>query len=159
MKPLLGPVADAVSYGLGKVLEAQKVAALREATTEMEAIFPDLIKVFNAVNIAAIQIQRDQIDAAFRTARQQYQRNRNAANRDAYIRAAEAYDAALSSNPKNVFDALREAHGMLHKALTAPEPSFAELWTLLQRATEEANKLAEINKAFQKARAGGEGQT
>jgi hypothetical protein len=151
VSPFISPVAEAVNFGLNKALEAKKIAALREATAEMEEMFPALTTVFNAVNDAALRIERNQLFATYRKADSAFRRNPNDATRDAYKIAAQAYDAALTSNPKNVFDALREAHGVLAQSLQSHTPSFNELFALLQKATEEANKLAEINKAFQKA--------
>ncbi len=149
----IAPVSDAANFAISKALEAEKVAALRQATSEMEEMFPALTKVFEAVNTAAMRHQRNEIDAAFRKARDEYRRTRSDSNRTAFVNAADAYNAALTSNPKNVFEALREAHGVLAQSLKSSNPSFTELFGLLERATEEANKLAEINKAFQKARA------
>jgi hypothetical protein len=151
--PYIGPVADAVNYGLGKALEAEKLAALRDATADMENIFPSLQLVFDAVSTQAKRIQINQLNAAYRVAYVNYLHNTgDAGRRDAYERAAEAYDAGLSADPKSLFDALREAHGALATALTSPSPNFDQLWTLLQRAIDEANKLAAINKEFQNAR-------
>ncbi|MBI5912255.1 MAG: hypothetical protein HY848_20185 [Betaproteobacteria bacterium] len=151
--PFISPAADAANYVISKALEAQKIAALRQATSDMEDMFPTLAKVFDAVNTAARIDQMDQINAAFKKAQAAYLTNRNEANGEAYMRAAAAYHAALNSNPKNVFEALREAHTTLAQSLKSPNPSFTDLWAYLQKATEEANKLAEINKAFQNARA------
>jgi hypothetical protein len=151
--PFISPVVDAANFAISKALEAQKIAALRQATSDMEDMFPALTKVFDAVNTAAMRDQMNQINAGFRKAQAAYLANRNDANADAYIRTAAAYDAALNSNPKNVFDALRDAHSALAQSLNSSNPSFTELWAYLQRATEEANKLAEINKAFQNAQA------
>lgn len=151
--PFISPIADAANFGLNKALEAQKIAALHGSTAEMEDMFPALTIVFNAVNDAALRIERNQLTAAYQKADAAFRRKPSDATRDAYKQAAQAYDAVLSSSPKKVFDALREAHGVLAKSLESHTPDFNELFALLQKATEEANKLAEINKAFQKARA------
>jgi len=154
-EPFIAPVSDAANFALTKALEAEKVAALRRATAQMETIFPTLTIVFDAVNADAQRIQSNQINAAYRKADSDFRHKPSPATRDAYEQAANAYDLALSgkNNPKSVFDDLKEAHGALAQALTSPNPSFSELFALLQKATDDANKLAEINKAFQKARA------
>lgn len=151
VSPFISPVADAANFVISRALEAQKIAALREATAQMEEMFPTLTRVFEAVSTAAIRQQRRQLDAAFRKASDDFRHNKSDANRDAYMRAAKAYDAALKSDPKKMYESLREAHHVLAQALNAPNPTLADLWTLLQRASDEAVKLAEIRKALQKA--------
>jgi hypothetical protein len=153
VSPFISPVSDAANFVISRALEAQKIAALRESTAQMEEMFPSLTRVFEAVSTAAIRQQRRQLDAAFRKASDDFRHNKSDANRDAYIRAAKAYDAALKSDPKKMYESLREAHHVLAQALNEPNPTLADLWTLLQRASDEAVKLAEISKALQKAAA------
>jgi hypothetical protein len=151
ISPFIGPVSDAANFAISKALEAEKIAALRAATAQMEEIFPTLTRVFEEVSKDAMRQQRRQLDAAFQKAWNEFEHNKNEANRDTYLRAAEVYDAALKSDPQKMYESLREGHQVLARALNAPNPSFTELWTLLQKATDEAVKLAEISKALQKA--------
>jgi hypothetical protein len=171
---LAGPLAEAAAFALNLYVESIKLKALRHATTVMDEVFPELMAIAGEVADAGMAVKRNQLGVAYVNAddtlwqkqQQQSQPQQPQPQQEqpktqqppvdrakvvAVISAAQAYDSALNTKPKALFNALAEAHQKLTKALNKSDVTFEELWPLLQNVADQASKLAAIVQAIQKA--------
>jgi hypothetical protein len=150
------PVADAILFGLSKFLEQLKLAALRNATSNMDIIFPSITQYFKTFSAEGLALKQIKLRNAYREANEAFAVPNLTPKRLANLQtAANAYDVALSTEPAKIFDDLRKAHRALTLALNEPEPSFEQLWPLLQNVADEASKVAVLVNVFEKAAKGG----
>jgi hypothetical protein len=148
------PIANAAAYGLNKVLEGVKLAALRQATTQMEALMPELSGTFDLAAETAWVFRRNNLHAKFRVALVSF--NRSAKTKKTYEaleKARAEYDAVLrqQGNAGAIFRALATAHSALDEAVHNPQISPATLLAAIQRVSDEAVKLASIANEFREA--------
>lgn len=68
--------------------------------------------------------------------------------------AAEAYDSSLQNHPEAIFHDLATAHDKLTKALNDPQITWDQFWAIMQRLSDDANKLAGIVNSVRTASAG-----
>jgi hypothetical protein len=150
-----GPVSDAFVFVLDKYADAVKLNALRQATSAMDEVFPSFMNLAGQVADAGMTLKRNQLGSAYANADDTYWQagKPDRAKVVALYNAAQAYDSALNTSPKEMFASLAEAHTKLTKALNNPEVTFDELWPILQKIVEDANKLADIVQAIEKASA------
>jgi len=150
--PFAAPIASAVSLGLGHILEEEKIAALRNATDEMEARLPSVILLLNAAVETAYTSQVNAMDKKFNAALDDFNRGpKTAARFDALNSATAEYDALLHTDPTAMFTALGKAHTALRDALQNPQVNTATVFMAVQRVTDEAVKLATIAKQLKDA--------
>jgi hypothetical protein len=146
------PVADAIVFGLTQYLEHLKVAALRNATSNMDAVFPDLTWFLGHFASEGMAFKRQALHIVYRDANQAF--NPPSVTRkklETLQAAADAYELALSTDPKKLFADLRSSHAELTKALNNPDVTFETLWKRLQSVADEASKVAALVSALQKA--------
>jgi len=172
-----GPVSDLFNFAAGKYLEEKKIEALRSATTAMNPILDDLVKVCAASAHAGAKIKEDQLYDDYSSAlsawnksiedRQAAKAKHRAAAKtppaqkdsdararlDALVKAASAYDTFLSLDQQSAFHQLVTAHAKLKTALESPKPNFASAWKAAQQAIGDAQRVQAIIAEFQKAAA------
>ncbi len=149
------PVADAATYALNKALEGIKIAALRQATSQMEDLMPDLTRIFNLAAETAWVFRRDELHRKFRVALKSFNRSKKKTKEqyDALESARAEYDAVLKQQGSAgaIFQALAQAHSALTDAVHNPTIDSASLLAAIQRVSDESVKLATIAKEFQDA--------
>lgn len=146
------PASEVIAFGLGKYLEHVKLKALKDATSGMDSIFPEIVPLFGAVGSSAVGLKLSELEDAYVSAKYA---SRSAPNSRpklaAWEKAAEAYNAALSIKPTKVFDDLQKTHAALSASLKSPNISFELVWKYLQNVADDAATLSAAAKAFDAA--------
>lgn len=152
------PIADIVTTGLIKYADYEKLKALRDATGQMDQIFPQAMRVFSVIASSNIAIDRSTLYGKYVHARNTYKEaakkgdvEKTKSALDAYQDAAEAYNVALKAHPESVFTKLGKAHAALVNAVYMPDPDFKTVFALLQQIGETAASLAKDAKALDQA--------
>lgn len=137
-----GPVAEIVTIVGRRILERQKLVALRKAVGAMEAELDGAVAVLARFESSGARLEVQAAASDFENAYFAYQTGAaGRANLVKLRKAAIALDAGLRVSGADSFRKLRDAHRQLAHDLNRPASGFDELWPLLESAAADAARL------------------
>ena len=149
------PVIGLIEWITEKYVEQVKKEALAKAMKEAHPLIEDLTE-FYATAAQSLKIAVfAETHIAFKDNQEKYDNQDQIAESsvDAYVQAAEDFDAALKAEAANPLEAFKAAHGKLMKQLNgedAKENTLADVASAIERLEQEAKAIRALVDGFKK---------
>jgi hypothetical protein len=141
------PAGEAVAWIVGQYVASVKLDGLRRATSDAQPVIAAATGVFEKAADEAAQVPRATMSVDVNQQLTAFQTNRSQGNLEKLIQSAGQFNAFLEARPADVFSKMNAAHEALTEQLQG-NASLAEAIARIEAFASEAQRLAEIAKAF-----------
>ena len=142
------PVASGAAWLIGEYIDQIRLDALRSATQEADPLVAEAASYFEDTLQIAVDGTRGPFSFAVIEKESAFSDDPSPSTIKSLVKAVDDYNAALSAEPKNVFDKFKSSHHELTEALKRKELSFANAFAAMESLKAEAEKLKKIVEAF-----------
>jgi len=142
------PVGDAVSWLAGQYVARVKVDGLRRATSEAQPVIAAASEVFQKAAETAALVPKASMSEDVSSKLTAFETSPSAANLNALVQSAGQFNQFLEAKPADVFGRMNAAHEALTRQLQGQDVSLAEVVARIEAFAAEAQRLADVAKAF-----------